>query len=148
MYNIKSCAIWDQNLCSTAYVLKVIVYTGKHTYNEPVNQADKKTICVVKELCKSWEGTHCTVYVDRFYTLLELSKELHKMKLYVTGTILKNWIPLEVTIAKSSWMFKEMNGGNFKRHRYSYMENGKGDVLDWCVGEIRILFIAFQDKCV
>ena len=94
---------------ATAYVLRVIVYTGKHTYNESVNQADKKTIHVVKELCKSWEGTHRTVYVDHFYTSLDLLKELRKMNLYVTGTIMKNRIPSEVTMGKTSRVFKEMN---------------------------------------
>ena len=126
-YGIKIYVLTD---AATAHVLKVIVYTGKHTYNESVNQADKKTIRVVKDLCKSWEGTHCIVHVDRFYTSLDLLKELHKMKLYVTGTIMKNRIPLEVTIGKSSRTFKEMNRGNFKRHRYSYMENGKRE----CIG--------------
>ena len=80
-YGIKIYVLTD---AATAHVLKVIVYTGKHTYNESVNQADKKTVRVVKDLCKSWEGTHCIVYVDSYYTLLELLKELHKMKLYVT----------------------------------------------------------------
>ena len=126
-YGIKMYVLTD---AATAYVLRVIVYTGKHTYNESINQADKKTIRVVKELCKSWEGTHRMVYVDRFYTSLDLLKELRKMNLYVTGTIMKNRIPSEVTIGKTSRVFKDMNRGDFKRHRYSYMENGKQE----CIG--------------
>ena len=78
----------------------------------------------------SWEGTHRTVYVDRFYTSLDLLRELRKMNLYVTGTIMKNRIPSEVTIGKTSRVFKDMNRGDFKRHRYSYMENGKQE----CIG--------------
>ena len=45
-YGIKMYVLTD---AATAYVLRVIVYTGKHTYNESINQADKKTVRVVKE---------------------------------------------------------------------------------------------------
>ena len=121
-YGIKIYVLTD---AATAYVLKVMVYTGKHTYNESINQSDKKMVQVVKELCKNWEGSYRTVFVDRFYTSIDLLKELRKMNLFVTGTIMKNRIPSEVIVPKSSQTFKRMERGDFKRHTYSYMLNGK-----------------------
>ena len=77
----------------TAFVLKVIIYTGKYTYNESSDQKSKKTVQVVKRLCEHLSGTHRTVYIDQFYTSAELLKELREMDLYVTGTLMKNRIP-------------------------------------------------------
>ena len=118
-YGIKIYVLTD---AETAFVLKVIIYTGKYTYQESANQRDKKTVQVVKQLCQHLRGTHRTVYVDRFYTSLDLVKDLRVMDLYVTGTIMKNRIPKELTIPKSSKQYQEMKWGDFKSHEYQYKE--------------------------
>jgi Transposase IS4 len=86
-----------------------------------------KTVQVVTELCKQYEGSHRTVYVDRFYTLhtsLELMKELYKMSLYATGTVLKNRVPKEPRPTKTSAEFKAMTRGDFRRYVYVYQDPG------------------------
>jgi Transposase IS4 len=74
-------------------VLKVVVYTG--FYYQTDKDDTKKTVQVVKELCKAYAGSYRTVYVDRFYTSLDLLKALDKMSLYVTGKVMKNILPKE-----------------------------------------------------
>ena len=86
-YGIKLYVVTD---ASTAYVHKVIVYTGKYTYKETIGDNIKKTVSVVKQLVADFEGTHRIIYVDRFYTSIDLMKELHDMNLYVTGTCMTN----------------------------------------------------------
>ena len=86
----------------------MIIYTGKHTYVESANQAEKKTVQIVKQLCKCFKGSHRTVYIDRFYTSIDLMKELQLMNLYVTGTLMRNRIPSELTIGRTTKKFKEM----------------------------------------
>ena len=120
-YGIKRYVLTD---AITAYVIKVIIYTGKYTYQESDNQKEKKTVQIVKQLCRKLEGTHRTIYIDRFYTSIDLVKELRRMDLYVTGTVMKNRIPKELTVTKSSKMYKEMGRGDFKRHRFVYL-NGE-----------------------
>ena len=52
-------------------------------------------------------------------------KELDKMNLYVTGTCMKNRLPKELVITKSTREFKDMNRGDYKMHKYTYeMDNG------------------------
>ena len=121
-YGIKMYVLTD---AVTAFVLHVVIYTGKSTYSESLNANEKKTVAVVKELCKSIQGSHRTVYVDRFYTLLDLIKELHDMDIYITGTIMKNRIPKELTIAKSGREYKQLERGDIKRHVYTYRSKGK-----------------------
>ena len=86
-YEIKLYVVTD---ALTAYVHKVIVYTGKYTYKETIGDNIKKTVSVVKQLVADFEGTHRIIYVDRFYTSIDLMKELHDMYLYVTGTCMTN----------------------------------------------------------
>jgi hypothetical protein len=118
-YGIKLYVVTD---ASSAFVLKVIIYTGKTTYTQSENEEDKKkTVMVVKELCKDFEGSHRTIFVDRFYTSMDLLKALDKMGLYVTGTVMKNRLPKELTIFKTTKMFKQMTRGDFKSHVYKYM---------------------------
>ena len=57
---------------------------------------------VVKQLCREFEGTHQTIYVDCFYTSVELMKELESMGLYVTGTLMRNRLPKEVVSRQSN----------------------------------------------
>ena len=52
-------------------------------------------------------------------------KELHDIDIYVTGTLMKNWIPRELTIAKSTKLFRDMNRGDVRQHLYQYQSRGK-----------------------
>ncbi|KAG7354301.1 transposase IS4 [Nitzschia inconspicua] len=61
-----------------------------------------------------------TVYVDRFYSSVDLLKQLEDMQLYTTGTVLSNRIPRSMTIAKSSREFKGMNRGDSVNHVLTY----------------------------
>ena len=101
-YDIKLYVVTDAR---TSFVLKVLVYTGKFTYQESTSESLKKTVQVVQQLVEPFRGSYRTVYVDRFYTSIDLLKELHEMKLFVTGTILSNRVPKNITIAKSSPQF-------------------------------------------
>ena len=118
-YGIKVYVITD---AATSYVLRVLIYTGKYTYYESMDDSLKKTVQVVKSLCQPFANTHRTVYVDRFYTSVDLLKELRKMNLYVTGTVMKNRLPADICIAKTSQEFKGMERGDFKRHRFKYKD--------------------------
>ena len=122
-YGIKLYVITD---AVTAFVLKVIVYTGTHTYSEG-STSGKKTVDVVKALCEDYAGTHRSVFVDRFYTSIDLLRELESMDLYLTGTVMGNRIPKTLTIAKQSKDFKSMNRGDYCKHVYSY-QNDKGEL--------------------
>ena len=132
-YGIKIYVLTD---ACTAYVLQVIIYTGKHTYVESANQMEKKTVKIVKQLCKRFEGSHRTVYVDRFYTSIDLMKELQLMNLYITGTLMRNRIPSELTIGKTTKKFKEMQRGDCVRHRFSYMSGTEKNGRVLSVGRI------------
>ena len=52
-----------------------------------------KTVQVVDKLVSPFVGSHRMIYVDCFYTSLELVKSLADKDLYVTGTMLMNRIP-------------------------------------------------------
>jgi Transposase IS4 len=90
----------------------------------------KKTVAVVKRLCTPFEGSHRTVFVDCFYMSLDLLKELDKMNLHVTGTVMRNRLPKELTIAKASQEFKTMEHGDHKMHKYSYA-TANGNVKEY-----------------
>jgi Transposase IS4 len=106
----------------TAFVLKVIIYTGKKTYQQQ-DEDLMKTVQVVKNLCTPYAGSHCTVFVDQFYTSIQLMQELDKMNLYVVGTVMRNRIPNEQTIAKNSPIFKSMGRGDSTTHCYTYKDD-------------------------
>lgn len=118
-YGIKLYVVTDAR---TSYVMKVLVYTGKFTYQESTSESEKKTVQVVQQLVEPFRGSFRTVYVDRFYTSVDLIKELHEMKLFVTGTILSNRIPKNVTIAKSSIQFRRMERGDAVKHVFHYRD--------------------------
>ena len=81
---------------------------------------------VVKKLCLPYKGSHWCVFVDRFYTSIDLLKELDKLNLYVTGTCMRNQLPNEVVITKRSAVFRGMQQGESKHHLYEYVtEDGK-----------------------
>ena len=60
----------------TAFVLRVVIYTGKSTYTTTDDQEKIKIVQVVKRLVEPFVGTHRTIYVDRLYTSLELMRTL------------------------------------------------------------------------
>ena len=107
----------------TAFVLKVIIYTGRTTYtNEREPEEMGKTVKIVKNLSEKYAGSFRTVYVDRFYTSIDLLKQMDRMKLFVTGTCMKNRLPKELIVAKSSREFKQIDRGQHMRHKYTYVK--------------------------
>jgi len=64
--------------------------------------------------------------VDWFYTSPDLVKELEKMQLYISGTLMSNRIPEQFRISKRSREFKEMERGDHKMHVCEYKtDHGK-----------------------
>ena len=53
--------------------------------------------------------------------------ELRKMDLYITGKLMRNRLPKEVTIMKTSAEYKQMNRGDYRSHQF-YKLDGKDDV--------------------
>ena len=122
-YGIKIYVITD---ASTAYVLRVVIYTGKSTYGTSEDQDKKKTVQVVEKLVEGLEGTHRTIYVDRFYTSVDLLTSLSNKGLYITGTMLANRIPKEIRIAKTSQRYKQMKRGDAVKAKLIYTkDNGE-----------------------
>lgn len=119
----------------TSFVLGVLVYTGKFTYTESNTESTKKTVQVVQQLCEPFRGTFRTIYVDRFYSSVDLVKQLEDMQLYTTGTILSNRIPKHITVAKSSKEFKAMGRGDYTSYCLSYTtmkgERKEAGVVAW-----------------
>jgi hypothetical protein len=118
-YGIKLYVLTD---AETAFVLRIIVYTGKTTYTEE-NKDLKKTVQIVRDLCDSYSGSFRTVYIDRFYTSIDVMKELDKMDLFITGTCMTNRVPKELQIANSSRECKNMNRGDHCFHKYTYIDS-------------------------
>jgi Transposase IS4 len=116
-YGIKLYVITD---AVTAFVLKVVIYTGKSTYISSDQQEKKKTVQVVEQLVEPFVGTYRTIYVDRFYTSIDLLKSLTDRQLFLTGTVLANRIPLSIRTAKTSSTFKKMNRGDAIKCRLKY----------------------------
>ena len=90
-YGIKLYVITDA--ATSSYILRVIVYTGKSTYTPGIQgevMEEKKTVQIVTRLVEPFVGTHRTIYVDRFYTSIDLLKALRDRDLYVTGTVMAN----------------------------------------------------------
>jgi hypothetical protein len=67
---------------------------------------------IVHCLVDLFVGSHQTIYVDWFYTSLDLLKLLAEKNLYITGTMLANRIPMGIGIAKTSTQFKQMSRGD------------------------------------
>jgi hypothetical protein len=86
--------------------LKAIVDTGAITYGDDNNKDVKRAVQVAKALVKNCQNTYCCIFVDCFYTFLDFLKAMDKMNLYVTGTVMKNCLPKEVIIPKSTKEFK------------------------------------------
>ena len=75
------------------------------------------------------------IYIDHFYTSVDLVKELEKMDLNVIGTMMSNRIPEQLRITEHSRKFKEMERGDHKIHAYEYKtdqgENSKTGLMCW-----------------
>ncbi len=54
-----------------AYVLCVVFYTGKSTYNSHDTEDKLTTVQIVNKLVEPFAGSNRTIYVDRFYTFLD-----------------------------------------------------------------------------
>jgi hypothetical protein len=110
-YGIKIYVITD---AATAFIFLVVIYTGKTTYySDPDSLQDRlKMVQVVNCLVKPFVGAHRTIYINRFYTSLDLLKSLAEKQLYVTGTMLANPIPQGVRVAKTSQTSKQMKRGD------------------------------------
>lgn len=115
-YGIKIYVVTD---AKTSYVLKVIVYTGRSN-NVTEDDGTKKTVTVVKTLLEDFKGTNRHVFVDRFYTSLELLRVLDTYGIRMTGTVMANRLPKGVRIAKSSPEFKAMARGDSISYRLIY----------------------------
>mmetsp|Transcript_126734 Transcript_126734/g.364538 ORF Transcript_126734/g.364538 Transcript_126734/m.364538 type:complete len:609 (+) Transcript_126734:875-2701(+) len=117
-YGIKVYVLTD---AATAFVLQVLIYTGRSTYRpESEMEEKKKTVQIVKRLVEPYANTFRTIYVDRFYTSIDLLTSLAKMNLYMTGTMMQNRIPKEIRVAKRSPVFKQMNRGDCKKAKFVY----------------------------
>jgi Transposase IS4 len=67
----------------TAFVLRVLIYTGRSTYGSVEDQEERfKTVQDVNHLVQPFVGTYRTIYVDRFYTSSELLKSLEEKTSY------------------------------------------------------------------
>jgi hypothetical protein len=129
-YGIKVYVITDAR---TAYVLRVLIYTGRTTYTQTgeVNDHPMKTVQIVNKLVAPFIGTHRTIYIDRFYTSTELIISLAEKDLYVTGTLLANRIPLNIRIPKASQQFQSMKRGDAVRSKFIFC---KADGTESSVG--------------
>jgi hypothetical protein len=117
-YGIKLYVITD---AETAYVLCVIVYTGKSTnYGSSEGDETKETVQVVCRLVEPFIHTHQTIYVDRFYTSVDLLKSLSERGLYLTGTVMANRLPPEIRVDKKSADYKAMSRGDYYRSKLTY----------------------------
>jgi hypothetical protein len=115
----------------------LLVYTRKTTYNyDSKSAAEKlKTVQIVNRLVGPFAGSHRTVYVDWFYTLLDLLKSLAEKDLYLTGTMLANRIPLGIRVPKTSRRFKQMQQGDAIKCRVRFRtrsgEEGQARLVCW-----------------
>lgn len=145
-YGIKIYVITD---AATAFVLRVVFYTGKATYYAEADTAvAKKTVQVVNRLVEWYENSHRTIYVDRFYTSMDLLKSLAEKKLYVTGTMMANRIPLGVRIAKASPAFKRMKRGDATKFKVQFRlkEGGEAEAGLVCWRDRQLVYCLSNDS--
>jgi DNA polymerase III epsilon subunit-like protein len=116
-YGIKIYVVTD---ASTAYVLNMIVYTGKDMND--FDDGSKKTVSIVKKLLEKYVNTYRHVYVDRFYTSFDLLTSLASDGIKLTGTVMSNRLPIGLRIPKNSKTFKEMNRGDAFRFKLVYKD--------------------------
>ena len=99
LYGINIYVVTD---VENSFVLKVIMYTGNYTYSKNYNTDMLNTVKVFCELCKPFEGSQCTIFIGRFYTSVLLLEELYKISLYINEPVIKNRLPEELKINKTS----------------------------------------------
>jgi Transposase IS4 len=118
----------------TAFILRVVVYTGKSTYDREKEMDKKKTVQIVERLVNPYKDSHRTIYVDRFYTSIELLKSLAERKLYLTGIMMANRIPQGIRIAKTSATFRQMKRGDAVKSKFLFKvgdENMEAGLVSW-----------------
>jgi hypothetical protein len=123
----------------------VLINTRKTTYYANLEfQADRlRTVQIVNCLVEPFAGSHQTIYVDWFYTSLDLLKLLAEKKLYINGTMLANQIPQGIRLAKNSTGFKQMKRGDALKCKVWFRtEKARHQRQDWCVGMTGKWFIA------
>jgi hypothetical protein len=64
-------------------------------------------------------GTHRTIYINRFYTLIDLLKALWDWDLYITGTVMANQLPKGIKVDKKSDVYRAMKRGDFLVSKFS-----------------------------
>jgi hypothetical protein len=146
-YGIKIYIITD---ATTAFVLRVVINTGKTTYYvDQDSQADRlKTVQIVNRLVEPFVGSHRTIYVD-WYTSLGLLKSLAEKNLYITRTMLANRIPMGIRIAKTSTQFKQMSRGDAVKCKVrSERQVGRHLRQGWYVGVTGTWFIACRRTAI
>jgi len=96
-YNPKKPTEWGLRifcLCDSenGYVFSHIPYYGK-TITESLVHPDlpfmsRIVIHLAQVLQAHMSGSGCHIYTDRFYTSPQLARELHEMKVHITGTVM------------------------------------------------------------
>jgi Transposase IS4 len=104
----------------------VIIYTGKTTYTAGTTGEvldEKKTVQIVSRLVEPFVGTHRTIYVDRFYTSINLLKALLEKDLYLTGTMMANQLPKGIKVDKKSAVYRAMRRGDFLKSKFIFRKS-------------------------
>ncbi|XP_071480251.1 piggyBac transposable element-derived protein 4-like [Diadema antillarum] len=79
--------LWVLADADTGYTSNFFVYTGKQDGNRLQHGLG---YTVVFDLLEEYLGQGYCVYIDNFYTSVQLLKDLYKLRTFVTGTILPN----------------------------------------------------------
>jgi hypothetical protein len=79
--------VWALCCSTTGYMYRFQIYTGKEDGRAEQNLSSR----VVKDLVKKYEYSRLRVYMDNFYTGVELLQELERdLKVYACGTVRAN----------------------------------------------------------
>jgi hypothetical protein len=110
--------VWHKNLCHYR-CYNCICPSGQNLhrqdnlYAHSETQQDRlKTVQTANCLVEPFVESHWTIYVDTFYTSLDLLKSLAEKNLYITRTMLANHIPQGIWLAKNSTAFKQLKRGD------------------------------------
>ena len=94
-------------VAETDNVIKSIVYTVKAAvYISTTTVKDKAMIQFLKSLCEPFTWTYHTIYIDGFYTLEDLLREIYDMLLFSMDTCTNNCTPNKLTAIKRSLEYK------------------------------------------
>ena len=114
-YGIKLFVLTDSD---TAYVLQIDMYTGKDEEEERKNQFKSKLVGLVMNLLGPYHNTGRSVFVDRYYTSIDLLKSIMEIGLHCTGTLMGNRIPTRARTSEKS--VKDHPRGHTVRHQFTY----------------------------